>query len=69
VGFDVIVAVGEDVGDGFGDEDGFGVGVGVGVGEKIAVIVPGPFIVAVVEAELASLNLIEPVSDDQSEKV
>ncbi len=79
------VADGEDtsgVGDGVdtsgvGDgEDPFGVGDGEdtsGVGEaviaKVAVIVPVPPIVAVAEAELALLNVIDPVLDDQEEKV
>ena len=55
---------------------GVGVGVDVDVGarvcviaKKLTVIVPGPFIVALVVAELASLNVIEPVFDDQLEKV
>jgi hypothetical protein len=36
--------------------------------EKVAVIVPDPLIVAVVEAEFALLNVIAPVLLDQVEK-
>ena len=36
---------------------------------KVAVIVPVPPIVAVVDAELALLKVIDPVLDDQEEKV
>jgi hypothetical protein len=39
------------------------------VSVKVAVIVPGPLIVAVVEAELALPKVIDPVLDDQEEKV
>jgi hypothetical protein len=70
------VGDGEDtigVGDG---EDTIGVDDGedtIGVGEvviaKVAVIVPVPLIVAVAEAELSLLNVIDPVLDDQKEKV
>jgi len=51
---------------------GVGVNVGVGVGvliAKLAVIVPVPFIVAVDEAAVALLNVIDPVLEDQEEKV
>lgn len=46
-----VVGVGVEVAVGVGVDVGFGVGVGVAVGSgaKFAVIVPGPFIVAVVE--------------------
>lgn len=53
-------------------EVGVGVAVGVGVGvliAKLAVIVPVPLIVAVDEVELALLKAIDPVLDDQEEKV
>ena len=43
--------------------------VSVKVIAKVAVIVPVPPIVAVAEAELSLLNVIDPVLDDQEEKV
>ena len=59
---------------GVGFAVGFGVGVdfGVEVGvliAKPAVIVPVPFIVAVAEAMVALLKVIDPVLEDQEEKV
>jgi hypothetical protein len=64
------VGVGVGVAVGVGVELAVGVGVGVGVmAKKLPVIVPNPFIVAVVVAELASLNVIESLSDDQLAKV
>jgi hypothetical protein len=36
---------------------------------KVAVMVPVPLIVAVDEAELALLKVIDPVLEDQEEKV
>jgi hypothetical protein len=70
------VGDGESAGFGLDEEDAVGVGVGVGVrvGVEVgdgkvawAVIVPVPLIVAVVEAEFALTNVIDPVSDDHEE--
>lgn len=66
VGVGVVVGLGVGVGEGLGDAVGVGVEVGDG---KVAwaVIVPVPLIVAVVEAEFALTNVIDPVSDDHEE--
>ena len=62
VGVDEGVAVGMAVGVGDGDavgvgvRDGAGVAVGAGATAKLAVIVPGPFIVAVVVEEVPMLE-------------
>jgi hypothetical protein len=77
VGEDVGLVVGEIVGVGFGDGDGelvgvgVGTGVGVGVGAlaKLAVIVPGPFIVATVEEPDGISNVMLPVLDDHEENM
>jgi hypothetical protein len=69
------VVTGTVVANGVGEGDGAGVGVGVGTGvwvgvsANVAVIVPVPLIAAVAEAELALLKVIDPVLDDQEEKV
>lgn len=67
VGTAVGAVVGAFVGGVVGAVVGTGVGVGVGVGENVAVIVPVPPIVAVVEAEAELLKVICPVLDDQEE--
>jgi hypothetical protein len=59
------------VGEGVGDLVGVGVTIGVGVGAftKLAVIVPGPFIVAVAEASPALSNVMLFVLEDHEENV
>jgi hypothetical protein len=75
VGEDEAVEVGEIVGDkvGFGEGDGVAVGIGVGVGvgalAKLAVIVPGPLIVATVEESDGISNEMLPVLADHEENV
>jgi hypothetical protein len=77
VGEDEGVWVGEIVGVDFGDGDGelvgltVGTGVGVGVGAlaKLAVIVPGPFIVATVEEADGISKVMLPVSADHEENL
>ena len=61
------VAVGVEVGARVAVGVEVGAGVGVGVSANVAVIVPVPLIVAVAEAELALLKVIDPVLDDQEE--
>jgi hypothetical protein len=69
--------VGDGEGDGEGDDFGIGEGegetIGVGVGEgatsRLAVIVPGPFIVAVAEASPALSNVMLFVLEDHEENV
>jgi hypothetical protein len=69
------LVVGEIVGDkvGFGEGDGVAVGIGVGVGvgalTKLAVIVPGPLIVATVEESDGISNEMLPVLADHEENV
>jgi hypothetical protein len=63
------VAFGAAVGAEVGAAVGAGVGVGVGVVSNVAVIVPVPPNVAVVEAEAALLKVIDPVLDDHEENV
>jgi hypothetical protein len=66
---------GDKVGLGEGDGDALGVGVWVGVGvavgnaAKLAVIFPGPFIVAVVEPAFEFPNVMLPVSVDHEENL
>jgi hypothetical protein len=75
VGEDEAVAVGETVGDeeGFGDGDGEAVRTGVGVGfgtlAKVAVIVPGPLMVAIVEEADGISNVMLPVLEDHEENL
>jgi hypothetical protein len=69
--------VGDKVGLGEGDGDALGVGVWVGVGvgvgvgavARLAVIVPGPLIVAVVEPANGFPTVMFPVSLDHEENV
>ena len=77
VGDDVGLLVDEGEGDNVGVGDlvgvgvtwGVGVGVAVGALTKFAVIVPGPFIVADVEASPGISNVILPVLEDHEENV
>lgn len=65
------VGLGEGVGElvGVGVRTGVGVGVAVGNAAKLAVIVPGPFIVAVVEPAFEFPNVMLPVSVDHEENL
>lgn len=67
VGALVGTAVGAAVGADVGAVVGAGVGVEVGFVSNVAVIVPVPPNVAVVEAEAALLKVIDPVLDDHEE--
>jgi hypothetical protein len=65
------VGLGEGVGDlvGVGVGTGVGVGVAAGITAKLAVIFPGPFIVAVVEPAFEFPNVMLPVSVDHEENL
>lgn len=71
------LAVGDCEGDGVGVGDGVAVGVGVLVGVGVAagafamfaVIVPGPFMVAVVELWVGNANVMFPVVLDHEENL
>ena len=77
VGEDEDLVVGETVGDedGFADGELVGATVGTGVGEgvgaiaKLAVIVPGPLIVAIVEDPDGISNVMLPVLEDHEENL
>jgi hypothetical protein len=59
------------IGEGVGEAVGVGLGDGVGVGAlvRLAVIVPGPFIVVVVESCVVDPNVMFPVLLDHEENV
>ena len=68
VGEDDGVVVGEDEGEivGVGEGDGEAVGDGDGVTSRVAVIVPGPVIVAVVEVcEYEPISSLEPAHEEK----
>ena len=67
VGMAVGVGDGEAVG--VGVRDGVGVAVGAGATTKLAVIVPGPFIVAVVDEENPKSKIMFVVLHDQDENL
>ena len=62
--YDVGYGVGDGVGDGVGVGEFFGVGDDEVVKDSAAVIVSVPVIVAVVKAEVAFANSVDPVVDD-----